>query len=140
MVDNPIEWIKRNFFSKRNFTDVSNGAVDAFRPVVLNISGYLDRTLFGSELDVDGPIVAVFNSRYRIGISPFRALLQFFPTIAPPRPIFRSSWTEAQSVCDQARMMQKLSRLTLRAIFKRRRAWSGRGRGLPTPTQAGPPG
>ena len=48
MVDNPIEWIKRNFFSKRNFTDVSNGAVDAFRPVVLGIDGYLDPSLLGS--------------------------------------------------------------------------------------------
>lgn len=48
MVDNPIEWIKRNFFSKRNFTDVSNGAVDAFRPVVLGIDGYLDPSLHGS--------------------------------------------------------------------------------------------
>lgn len=78
MVDNPIEWIKRNFFSKRNFTDVSNGAVDAFRPVVLNIAGYLDRTLFGSELDVDGPIVAVFNSRYRIGIQPLSGTTAIF--------------------------------------------------------------
>ncbi len=48
MVDNPIEWIKRNFFSKRNFTDVSNGEVDAFRPVVLGIDGYLDPSLLGS--------------------------------------------------------------------------------------------
>jgi hypothetical protein len=48
MADNPIEWIKRNFFSKRNFTDVSNGVVDSFRPVVLGIDGYLEPSLHGS--------------------------------------------------------------------------------------------
>lgn len=47
-IDNIRAWVMHNCFNKRNFTDVSNGVVDAFRPVVLNIAGYLDTTILPS--------------------------------------------------------------------------------------------
>jgi len=48
VLDNVRAWVIHNCFNKRNFTDVSNGVIDAFRPVVLNIDGYLDPSLHGS--------------------------------------------------------------------------------------------
>lgn len=46
IADNIKAWIQQYFWTKRAFTKVSRGLVDAGRPVVLGITGYLDTSLF----------------------------------------------------------------------------------------------
>jgi hypothetical protein len=71
-------WVTQNFFRKIDGTATSTGAQDAGRPLVLDATGKIDRSAYGSELDADGPIVAIYGKRYRIGIQPLSGITAIF--------------------------------------------------------------
>jgi hypothetical protein len=41
-----VTWIQRNYWRKSDCTDTTTGAANKFRPVTLNVNGYLDDTLW----------------------------------------------------------------------------------------------